>query len=30
MIRVPQEFLEGSEAIWQYSKVFKVKAASKN
>lgn len=30
MIRVPKEFLEGAEAVWQYSKVFRVRAASKN
>lgn len=30
LIRVPQEWLDGSEAVWQYSKVFRVKAASKN
>ena len=30
MIRVPQQWLEGSEAVWQYSKVFRIRAASKN
>lgn len=30
LIRVPQEWLDGSEALWQYTKVFKVKAASKS
>lgn len=30
MISVPSEYLDGSEAVWQYSKVFVVKAASKN
>lgn len=30
MIRVPKEFLDGSEAVWQFSKVFRIRAASKN